>query len=711
MLPTEEEWYIMKSITLISSCVLVMFSHPLWAECPYAHTHIGVNPTWRPASWDAPGGESVDPDPTDDLQLWFFSLPPVHSCATPGWPKWSQTDGSPFLLLSPVLEGELPIVNPADPNKTLYTCSFQYSKAGGYFAEGGKTHIDGWHSAHGPQGAWNLESVDADTVPAWELYLERVGVSDNLEEDDFFFLLPDDSVAMAANGDTYDLEKAWLSDKNAWGIHLHMGYYFWLDDTDDEVSVTVAVHDASGQYLRSADTTIVFAKKVIVPVMGDVNKDGVVDVNDMNTVTENFGKTGIVHGEDAGHADHDHDHGDDHGHSDFQVPLAWVWGYDADNEILTAYHSHGGDKRATFTASIHAHAQVMYSPSYPQNTFWMGKENKAMGFTAGFISHGNHGHMVTPKKFFATSECQGCIHMGFSRAVNTVAFANDDSQSFTLIDTVTGDVTTASHGSPHSSALVTDAGYLVGVHIQEQWARIIDPIANTVLAEIPVGGVPHGDAYHSATDRAFIAVDEGIEVIDIASLAKTGRIDYPAGPATVRTYVMYHDPTGRIPVAVGPAYDTVEDGPAETDRFFLIHMTDETIEAITISGATLDWSKGHGLFELSKNGRTAVFSDMNAPLLYVVDVDPSSATFRSVRTIPAPAPGVPVSVGAKGEHMFILSGTTVYPVDVDAAAVDMHSGFSVKEGTDWIFVTSYSGVLFDDSVDKGDEILNPEDLD
>lgn len=275
----------------------LLISPSLWAECTSAHTHIGINPTWRPASWDTPAVGSVDPDPTDDSQLWFFSLPPVHACATPGWPDWTQTDGSPFLLLSPVVEEEEYVTKTDDPNKILYTCNFQYSADGGYFAEDGLDHINGWHSGHGPQGAWNLESVDANTEPTWDLYLERVGVSDNLDEDDFFFLLSDDSAVMEANGDTYDLEKSWLSDNDAWGLHVHMGYYFWLDDSDDEVSVTVAVHDASGQYTRSADTTIAFAKEVIIPTTGDVNGDGVVDVNDVDIVEANLGASGIVSGE------------------------------------------------------------------------------------------------------------------------------------------------------------------------------------------------------------------------------------------------------------------------------------------------------------------------------------------------------------------------------------------------------------------------------
>ena len=71
-----------------------------------AHTHIGVNPTWRPADWSQPAEGAIDPDPTDDNQLWFFSMPATSAGATPGWPNWEQTNGCPFLVLTPVKEGE-----------------------------------------------------------------------------------------------------------------------------------------------------------------------------------------------------------------------------------------------------------------------------------------------------------------------------------------------------------------------------------------------------------------------------------------------------------------------------------------------------------------------------------------------------------------------------------------------------------------------------
>lgn len=298
--------YIKRFIVVITFGSL-FFLNLAYGECPVAHTHIGKNPTWRPADWSNPSQDYVDLDPTDDDKLWFFSLPPVHYCATPGWPDWQQVDDGTFLVLTPVIEAEEYITKSDDPNKVLYTCNFTYSKADGYGDPNGLQHLDGWHSAHGPQGAWNLESLDANTAPAWDIYIKRQRVSVNLDEDDFFTLLHDDTPALENNDDIYFLEKSWLTDNNAWGIHNHMGFYFWLDEGDDEVYVVLSAHDAGGMYQRSADFIIRFAKRVIRPVPGDLNGDGIVDIHDLEILVEHWGLSGIFGGEDAEHHEHDHD--------------------------------------------------------------------------------------------------------------------------------------------------------------------------------------------------------------------------------------------------------------------------------------------------------------------------------------------------------------------------------------------------------------------
>lgn len=294
----------------LAFCVTVL---PSWATATraahsVAHTHIGVNPTWRPAHWDQPAEGAIDPDPTDDNKLWFFSVPPADACATPGWPNWKQTTGRAFLVLTPVMEAEEHIAKPGDPNKVLYTCSFTYSRAGGYGDPNGLQHLDGWHSAHGPQAAWNLESIDELTVPSWDIYLRREHISSNLDADDCFALLHDDTPALENDGEVFFLQKQWLFDKNAWGLHEHMGFYFWLNEDDEEVDVVLSAHDAGGLYQRSAEFAIHFARTIVHPVPGDLNADGIVDVHDLEILVEHWGFSGIFSGDDQDALDHNHTH-------------------------------------------------------------------------------------------------------------------------------------------------------------------------------------------------------------------------------------------------------------------------------------------------------------------------------------------------------------------------------------------------------------------
>ncbi|NLX14075.1 MAG: PEP-CTERM sorting domain-containing protein [Phycisphaerales bacterium] len=253
----------------IMMTIVLSWAATVWADShahPYAHTHIGINPTLRP-DWNDPGNRALDTDtdPTDNNKLWFFSVPPVHTAGTPGWPNWSHAEGSTFLLAVPEHgPGDSAIIHPTDPTKQLYTCEFMWSKANGYDDPDGYAHLDGWHSAHGPGGMWSLESVDQQTTPAWNIYIKREGTS--LAEQDFFMETPGGLETLTTNGSTHQLKKTWLDDNNAWGIHEHMSFYFWLaadgSDIGNEVSVTFSAFDMGGLYTASDPFTLTF---VVVP--------------------------------------------------------------------------------------------------------------------------------------------------------------------------------------------------------------------------------------------------------------------------------------------------------------------------------------------------------------------------------------------------------------------------------------------------------------
>lgn len=309
----------MKILSLIAVAALTLmtaFPQTVWAQGhsdSVAHFHIGINPTWRPADWSSPAEGVIDSDPTDDNKLWLLSMPPTHMAATPGWPHWEHSNGNTFLVLSPVLEDAQHVTKPGDPTKELYTCNFLYSEANGYGDPEGATHLNGWGSAFGPQGAWNLAAGDPNNVPKWSIQLRRERVSGNLDANDFFMLQSDDTPVLVADGQADTFPKRWLKDENAWGIHTHLYFYFWLDEMDDEVAVVLSAHDAGGLYQRSADVTVRFAKTVVQPIHGDVNNDGVVDIEDFRVVLENWGLSGIYSFQsqrEHDHDEHEHDHED-----------------------------------------------------------------------------------------------------------------------------------------------------------------------------------------------------------------------------------------------------------------------------------------------------------------------------------------------------------------------------------------------------------------
>jgi DNA-binding beta-propeller fold protein YncE len=369
---------------------------------------------------------------------------------------------------------------------------------------------------------------------------------------------------------------------------------------------------------------------------------------------------------DSGDEPHVHDH-DVH---------AWLWAFDDDGRTVTVYDTHDGVAETTYTAAAFPMMHCFTAGPSLEPTLWMAKGNTAYAFTAGFdLSHGDHAHMETPLPYASIAVGNSPVHMGRSPSGDTVAFANDDDGTVSIIDVGSKSVVgTVSHGSGHSAALligdriITTAATGSGA----TWAKIVDIATDSVLDSLTIGAGAHGDAYHAAGSKAFIACADGMYIIDAAARRVTGSIPY-GEPG--RTNFLYHSHANDVAIGLHKT-----DG-GTSDKLLLLDMRNETLEYLQITGATLTWNIRDGHFALSDDGNTAVIADMQTAAIYHVDLPT-----KTVTTLQAPAAGCAVAVDAGGETVWALNDGTV--TTIDAAENHTVDTVSVSSDTDWLFVTS-----------------------
>jgi hypothetical protein len=375
---------------------------------------------------------------------------------------------------------------------------------------------------------------------------------------------------------------------------------------------------------------------------------------------------------------------DSHNHE--QSVNAWIWVYQSDNKALNVYNAADGSLGASFTADVHSMMHIMQAGPASEPTLWMADGYTACSFTSGFHPHGDHAHMENPEPYQTIVVGSKPTHMGMSPDEKLVAFANDGGGNISVIAVETGAVTTVSHGSPHSAALLTD-NYLITTHMQEQWLKIVSISDDNVIKKIEIGANAHGDAYYYPTDTAFIATDAGIEVIDLNNMSHKKTIPYTE-PG--RTNFLYCNVNHRIAIGLHKTSTN------ETNKMLVLDMVDESLSYVEIDNASLNWNIQTGQFALSANGKKAVISDMTSSKVYVIDVDNQSIAFKKVQTIPVLSSGVAVGIDVAGDHVWIMDNGYIYPIDVDEGLLKTDSRFKVNGG-DWIHVTSFDGEVINET--------------
>lgn len=355
---------------------------------------------------------------------------------------------------------------------------------------------------------------------------------------------------------------------------------------------------------------------------------------------------------------------------------AFIWAFDDDSGRVSIYDVHNEIPKNTYTASAFSMMHCFMAGPATEPTVWMAKSNKAYAFTGGFdLSHGDHAHKEAPMEYAAIAVGNNPVHMGSTPSGDSVAFANDGDGTVSIIDVITREVVqTCTHGSGHSSALLTGE-YLITTPATasgETWAKIIDITRDSILDSLDIGAGAHGDAYYAAEKKAFIAITDGIAVIDVAARAVSKTIPYTE---TGRTNFLYHGHNNRFAAGL----HKTDSG--TSDKLLILDMASDKLEYLAIPNASLPWNISKGQFALSADGTAAVISDNVALKIYHVTL----AT-KAVKTLNAPAAACAVATDENGTFVWALAGSNVSMFHVaENRKIDT---FPVDQGVDWIYVTS-----------------------
>jgi hypothetical protein len=283
--------------------------------------------------------------------------------------------------------------------------------------------------------------------------------------------------------------------------------------------------------------------------------------------------------------------------------------------------------------------------------------------------------MELPESRGTVATGAGNTHLSADAHGQTICFANDGDQDFTVIDTETLTPTTVSHGSPHSACVVED-GVLLATHMNQKWARLIDIAADTVMAEVAIDTLVHGEAFYHDAEQVFLPCLNGIDIIGWEEQAKLGSIAYPDDGRV--NFLFYGHDADR---ALAP----VRMAEGSASEVWILDMAQQELVDVPIAGSALAWNRGAGLISVSTDGTTAVLTDLESALAYVVDI-----TTGSYQSLSIEEAAMPCATDYSGEHIWLLDQHTgeIHFQHLHEGSWEEEDGFSVHAGSDWIFVTS-----------------------
>lgn len=283
--------------------------------------------------------------------------------------------------------------------------------------------------------------------------------------------------------------------------------------------------------------------------------------------------------------------------------------------------------------------------------------------------------MVIPESLGTVPTGANNTHLTADSHGETVSWANDGDQNFTLVDVATLSAMTVGHGSPHSSSLLAHET-LLATHMHEKWARLIDVESGDIIATVDIDTLAHGEAYHEETNQAFVPCLNGITVVGLDEQDNLGLIAYPDA-GRVNFLFSGHD--------TDHALAPVKLGDGDASEVWVLNMHDHELVDIPLAGSALSWNRSGGNLCLSEDGTTAFLTDLHMARAYMVDLAGGTA-----ETLDVEMGDMACASGYAGEKLWLLDKDTgdIHFRYLEEGAWAEGAGFTIHPHSDWIFITS-----------------------
>ncbi|MCP4293955.1 MAG: hypothetical protein GY780_19160 [bacterium] len=354
---------------------------------------------------------------------------------------------------------------------------------------------------------------------------------------------------------------------------------------------------------------------------------------------------------------------------------SWLWAFDAHQDSLRVYHGSTGCLYATFYAQPHGTMHEILAGPAENPSVWMGSNGQGYAFSAGFETHGDHAHMEIPVSLGTVITGQGNAHLTKDPAGQTVSWANDSDEDFTLVDVESLEPVTVGHGSPHSGSLLAN-NLILATHMNEKWARFINIQSGEIEATVSIDTLAHGEAYYEQNEQAFIPCLNGVSVVDFAGQDILTHLAYPSSG---RVNFLFHGSGQQM--ALAPV--KLEEGNAS--EIWLLSMDERSWQVLELPGAQLAWNRAGGNLCLSGDGSRAVFTDLFAQRAYVVELDSGEVTTLTVEKADLAA-----ALSEDGSFLWLMDKDNgdIHFWHFEEESWHEDTGFEVNAHSDWIFVTS-----------------------